>query len=140
MNISPTEWGPSYWFVLHTIAYHYPILPDKITKRKYYDFIQNIPLFIPDKKISENFEHLLSKYPVSPYLDSRKALLQWMNFIHNKVNVQLHKSQVTLVDSITSYVEKHVVKKKEKKKHGIIYCMLCILLFCIAYYCFHNKK
>ena len=140
MNISPTEWGPHYWFVLHTIAFNYPTIPDKITKRKYYDFIQNIPLFIPDKKMATKFEYLLTKYPVSPYLDKRQTLIQWMNFIHNKINVQLYKPEISLVHSLDLYLEKHYLKKKEKKKHGIQYFVVCIILVVIGLYCFQNKK
>jgi hypothetical protein len=139
MNISSTDWGPHYWFFLHTIAYHYPPVPDKITKRKYYDFIQNIPLFIPDKKISKNFENILAKYPVSPYLDKRQTLIQWMNFIHNKINVQLRKSEISLVESVDVYIEKYIFKKKKTKKQIIVYVTLCILLFFLGWYCFSKR-
>ena len=47
MILDPKIWGPHYWFVLHTIALQYPLHPTKIIKKKYYDFIQNLPLFIP---------------------------------------------------------------------------------------------
>ena len=46
-NLDPNIWGPHYWFFLHTIAMSYPIHPNAVTKKKYYDFVQNIPLFIP---------------------------------------------------------------------------------------------
>ena len=39
-------WEPNFWFFFHTIAHSYPAIPNSVTKRKYYDFIQNIPLFI----------------------------------------------------------------------------------------------
>lgn len=140
MNLSSTDWGPHYWFFLHTIAFHYPIVPDKIIKRKYYDFIQNIPVFIPDKQISKNFENLLAKYPVSPYLDKRQTLIQWMNFIHNKVNVQLQKSEMTLLESVDLYLEKYISKKKDTKNQRIVYFALCFILFFLGLYCFRDKS
>ena len=44
MALNPTVWGPHYWFVLHTIALSYPLSPNTTTKKKYYDFIQNLPV------------------------------------------------------------------------------------------------
>ena len=49
MSLDSAIWGPHYWFFLHTIALSYPIRPNTPTKKKYYEFIQNIPLFIPVK-------------------------------------------------------------------------------------------
>ena len=47
MALDPKVWGPHYWFVLHTIALTYPITPNDVCKKKYYDFIHNLPLFLP---------------------------------------------------------------------------------------------
>lgn len=45
MILNPEVWGPQYWFVLYSIAVSYPMNVNTVTKRKYYDFIQNLPLF-----------------------------------------------------------------------------------------------
>ena len=34
MFLSSDIWGPSYWFVLHTIALNYPEFPNAIAKKK----------------------------------------------------------------------------------------------------------
>ena len=83
----PNVWGPHYWFVLHTITLGYPLLPNDISKKKYYEFIHNIPLFIPVKQIGDKFSIILDKYPVAPSLDSRDSLIKWFHFIHNKINI-----------------------------------------------------
>ena len=94
MNLDPDIWGPHYWFFLHTLAYSYPATPNAITKRKYYDCIHNLPLFIPHDEIGNKFSRLLDKYPVTPYLDKRESFLRWVNFIHNKVNYNQGKEEV----------------------------------------------
>ena len=66
MTLEPKIWGPHYWFFLHTIALSYPNYPNTITKKKYYEFIQNMPLFIPIESISNDFSKLLDNYPVTP--------------------------------------------------------------------------
>lgn len=103
MNFDPIVWGPHYWFFLHTIAHSYPTTPNEVTKRKYYDMIQNMPLFIPVSDIGDRFSNLLDKYPVSPYLGSRESFVRWVHFIHNKVNVILGKDELSLLESIDAY-------------------------------------
>lgn len=84
-------WGPHFWFFLHTIAYNYPDTVNQVTKRKYYDFIHNLPLFIPEQNIGNTFSSMLDKYPLSPYLDNRDSFMRWIHFIHNKYNSYLGK-------------------------------------------------
>jgi len=103
MNFDPIVWGPHFWFFLHTIAHSYPTTPNEVTKRKYYDMIQNMPLFIPVSDIGDRFSNLLDKYPVSPYLGSRESFVRWVHFIHNKVNVILGKDEMSLLESIDAY-------------------------------------
>jgi hypothetical protein len=109
--LSPEVWGPHYWFFLHTIALTYPHRPNDITKKKYYEFIQNLPIFMPIEETSSEFIKLLDKYPVQPYLDSRDAFVRWMHFIHNKVNERLEKPKITLTDFYSSYYEHYKPKE-----------------------------
>lgn len=110
MEFDPTVWGPHYWFFLHTIAHSYPETPNEVTKRKYYDTIQNMPLFIPVADIGDRFSQLLDKYPVSPYLGSRESFVRWVHFIHNKINVMLGKDEMSLLESVDAYFAKYRAK------------------------------
>ena len=96
MELQPHIWGPHYWFFLHTSAFNYPVCPNAITKKKYYEFIMNLPLFIPHSKSSNDFCKLLDEYPVKPYLDSRNDLIKWIHFIHNRLNEKLNLPQKDL--------------------------------------------
>ena len=89
LRLDPNVWGPHYWFFLHTLALSYPHHPNAITKKKYYELLQNLPLFIPVESIGSDFSKLLDEYPVTAYLDSRESLIKWMHFIHNKINIRL---------------------------------------------------
>lgn len=102
-KFDPTVWGPHYWFFIHTVAYSYPEYPNATTKRKYYEFIQNLPLFLPDGEMGNNFSKLLDVYPVTPYLDSRESFIRWAHFIHNKMNIYLGKREVSLSESDEIY-------------------------------------
>lgn len=142
MTLDPKVWGPHYWFVLHTIAISYPINPNKTMKKKMYDFIQNLPLFLPIEEIGNNFSKFLNKYPVTPYLDSRKSLMRWVNFIHNKINVSLNKSELTFEESLTKYYEnykpieiklKEIKFYQEKKMFFIILFILLLAIIILIY-------
>jgi hypothetical protein len=105
--LDPKVWGPHYWFFLHTLAMTYPHHPNSVTKKKYYEFIQNLPLFLPVEEISGEFSKLIDKYPVTPYLDNRDSFVRWMHFIHNKINEKLEKPQISLNDFFVKYYDEY---------------------------------
>jgi len=139
MILDQKIWGPHYWFFLHTIAMSYPLYPNTITKKKYYDFIQNIPLFLPIESFSKDFSALLDEYPVIPYLDSRDALIRWMHFIHNKINIRLEKPTLSLHEFYKSYYDSY---KPRETKHAEFYNIIqkiiyIIVIGCIVFACYH---
>jgi len=139
MALDPSVWGPFYWFVLHTIALTYPINPNETIKKKYYEFIQNIPLFLPIPAIGNQFSALLDKFPVSPYLDSQPSLVKWMHFIHNKINVSLNLPEITMEEAMVKYYEHYkpkAVKDKEQRKQrekyvfaGVVFVILLLTFY-----------
>jgi hypothetical protein len=139
MTLDPKVWGPHYWFVLHTIAISYPIKPNDVIKKKYYDFIQNIPLFLPIEEIGNNFSKLLDKYPVTPYLDSRQSLVRWVHFIHNKINGSINLPNLTLEQSMTHYYENYKPKEikdleQRKRREKIIFSVVLATFTLTALY------
>lgn len=141
MKFNADVWGPHYWFFLHTIANSYPKVCNKVTQRKYYDLMMNMPLFIPDPEIGNYFSSLLDKYPVSPYLDSRESFKRWMNFIHNKVNSHIDKDNISndRADDIymSNYKPKHVIYTEQlniKKHHIYLFLTLCALILIYIFY------
>jgi hypothetical protein len=136
-----TVWGKHYWFFLHTVAHSYPIHPNAVTKRKYYDLITNFPLFIPDEKMGNRFAEMLDKYPVTPYLVSRDSFTRWVNFIHNKYNVLLGKPEVSYLEGVQSYFKKYepkpiLLSEKLKIHKRTIFIALFLVLFVLIYFLF----
>jgi hypothetical protein len=137
--LDPKIWGPHYWFFIHTVAMTYPNRPNAITKKKYYEFIQNLPLFIPVENMSGEFSKLLDKYPVTPYLDNRESLIRWTHFIHNKINQKLEKPQISLNEFYVKYYEEYKsqnVKMDEyyKLREKAIYCGIIVTIAGGIYY------
>jgi hypothetical protein len=134
MIFNPDVWGPHYWFFLHTIAESYPKTPNGVTKKKYYDLIQNIPLFIPIEEMGNKFSEMLDKYPVSPYLDNRDSFVRWMHFIHNKFNVLLGKEEISLPKALEKYRSEYKPKPvyiREKLNLKNHYIHLALILSCV---------
>lgn len=96
-------WLPNIWFFLRTVAHTYPDMPNTTTKRKYYDFIQNLPLFLPDEGFGNKFIQLLDSFPVSPYLDNRDSFFVWIHIMENRVNKILGKPIKTHFDHMNDY-------------------------------------
>jgi len=135
----PTVWGPHYWFFLMTIALSYPESPNSVTKRKYYDFILNLPLFIPNSEIGTKFSGLLDKYPVSPYLDTRESFVKWVHFIHNKVNVMIGKDEISYQTALDDYLSEYVPKpiylsERMKVSKYYIFAVFVSLCFLLIYF------
>lgn len=138
-SFDPEVWGPHYWFFLMTIAISYPLKANDVTRKKYYDLISNVPLFIPHPPIGNKFSNLLDKYPVSPYLEGKDAFLKWVNFIHNKINVELGKDEKTLTESLNSYYELYkpkeiILREQIKYKKKLVITVSIIVLVLGGYY------
>jgi hypothetical protein len=142
--MSPDIWGPHYWFVIHSMAYYYPEYPTNVTKRKYYEFIQNLPLFLPDEKIGNEFSAMLEKYPVSPFLDNRESFLRWTHFIHNKINVKLGKEEISIYKALDEFYYNFLPKPViEQKKHQIwndIAYVTCLMGLILLMYMFSSSN
>jgi hypothetical protein len=137
--LDPKVWGPHYWFFLHTLAMTYPHHPNTVTKKKYYEFIQNLPLFLPVEQISGEFSKLIDKYPITPYLDNRDSFVRWMHFIHNKINQKLEKPQISLNDFFTKYYDEYKTYDEKlieynKLKGKVIYFSIVLLISGSIYY------
>ena len=132
----PSVWGPHYWFFLDTVAMSYPKHPNSVTKKIYFDLIQHFHLFIPVKEHSENFNKLLSSYPISPYLDDRESFIRWVHFIHNKINSQLNIPKLPYHEFYTNYYNKYKEKSFKNNENKLLYrkimfVSLIILLFLV---------
>ena len=137
--LDPKVWGPHYWFFLHTVAMTYPHHPNAVTKKKYYEFVQNIPIFIPVEEISKEFEKLIDVYPITPYLDNRDSFVRWMHFIHNKINEKLEKNPITLNEFFVQYYNQYKSQNEKmadyyKLREKLIYGGILASILASIYY------
>jgi hypothetical protein len=140
MRLNENVWLPYLKFTLQTIAITYPKNPNNVTKKKYYDFIQNIPILFPLYPMGSNFVKLLDKFPVTPYLDSRMSFMKWIYFIFNKIDIGDNKPETTFYESLERYYEKYKpkelldVEKFKKQERYIQFGIGVSLLLLIMYF------
>ena len=112
-----------------------------MSKKKYYDFIQNLPLFLPVPEIGNTFSKFLDRYPVTPYLDSRASFMKWTHFIHNKINTALNQPEITMDEAMVAYYEhykpkaiKEEVQRKRREKYAFLFIVITALLLGLYLY------
>ena len=138
MGLNYNVWLPHLKFTLQTIAITYPARPNEVSRKKYYDFIQNLPLFLPISNMGNLFSTFLDKYPVTPYLDSRESFIKWMHFIHNKINIYLDKNPLNMTDAMKNYYNLYkpkAIKNKEDsrmREKMVFFSILCLLIIIIV--------
>ena len=138
-KLSPEVWGPPLWHTLLTFALAYPTHPNTITQRKYYDFIQNLPVFLPNPDIRNKFTELINLYPIQPYLKTRDSFVHWVIFIHNRVNKIQGKKELSVNQALDKYYAHYrtpVIKISEKMRisketvqNGLIIGLLFVIFF-----------
>jgi len=87
-----TVWGPSFWHVLHTMSFNYPVEPNAEAKKKYKEFMLLLPSVLPCKYCRENLAKIYeTKKPTDRDMESRDAFSRYVYGLHEAVNANLKK-------------------------------------------------
>lgn len=162
--MEPTIWGPFMWFILHIITFNYPDEPTIFIKESYRDFFISLKNVIPCDHCSKHYAKHIQNYPITPHLDNKKKLIEWLIYIHNKVNISLGKRTYTInevldtyekIDPISpfaiqsldvknkiteTYNKSKFVEENFKKKNKILYTFIVISIIIILIINVINKK
>ena len=144
MKLKYEIWLPKLQFTLQTIALRYPESPNEVTIRKYYNLIQNLPVFFPDEPLGKDLEKLLDEFPVTPYMNSKQSFMKWIHYLFNKINSKVGKDPVSFYDNLEDYYQhykpKEIINKEHiKYKKHILYGTTFSLFLLISIY-FYNKN
>ena len=110
-ELDPIVWLPHFWFFLYSTAHCYPDTPNSVTKRKYYDFVLNLPLYFPNATCSNYFSRLLDTFPVTPYLDNKDSFTYWVHCIQNRMDQYLGLPEKTYLQHLDEYYGEYLPKQ-----------------------------
>jgi hypothetical protein len=141
-DLLPDIWLPHFWFFLYTVAHSFPDHPNAVIKRKYYDFVQNLPLYCPHGDLRNRFTRLLDTFPVTPYLDNKDSFTYWVHFVNNKMDYEIGKEEHTYFEHLDSYYESYLPKSYSLSKQFKIerkYIIMMILVLCGFFILLYTK-
>ncbi len=85
-------WGPSYWHILHTMSFNYPIKPTCDDKKNYRNLILNLKNVLPCKYCRINLVKNFNTLPLRECdLKDRKSFSKYVYDLHELVNDMLGK-------------------------------------------------
>lgn len=110
--MDPKQWGPPFWFTLHTISLNYPFFPSEEEKSRYRNFFHSFEFMLPCSACRQHYTEHLVEHPISNALANRRTLVTWVVTIHNRVNRVNGKKEWSVEDAVQLY-EKLLLHKIE---------------------------
>ena len=136
MKLLYKVWSPHLWFSLTTLTFSYPKKPSEDFKKQYYTLFHNLPIYYPYDNFDNHFANILKQYPITPYLDSKKSLIKWINFVRNKTNKIYELPEQKENDYLREYYDNYTDKREYKrglklKKYFTITALMILLIIYI---------
>ena len=98
MGYSPELWGKEAWHFIHFVALTYPNNPTEEDRNNYMAFVKSLQFVLPCPSCSENYKVKFQDYP--PRMDSKRDFFEWTVDIHNMVNKQNGKRELSYQEAI----------------------------------------
>lgn len=96
--------GPKLWKSIHNVALlEYPENPSEDDKTYYMNYYKDFWKIIPCLKCSVNYRKNWEELPITSYLESRTQLFEWTVLLHNIVNKELGKKEISLSEALSIY-------------------------------------
>ena len=139
----PSIWGPQLWYIMHLISFEYPINPTEYDKRIYHDFYTSLKDVIPCEDCKKHYREHITRYPLTPHLDSRDNLVKWVIQVHNFVNTSLGKPTLSIEQVMMIYKDlkpqspfikvdtERIIKQTEQKEYYRLYVFIFLALVII---------
>ena len=124
--MQPDLWGPKLWQSIHFIALGYPDKPTESDVINYYRFFSNLWHVIPCYKCSINYKNHLKELPIDTYLSSKMKLFEWSVLLHNIVNKELGKNEISINDALNKLTNHNQIYFKNSYVYYIILLLIII--------------
>lgn len=101
-------WGPSMWFILHSVGFSYPINPTEEDKQEVYNFFKSLGHVLPCSVCRKHFKRNFEEIPIK--LNNREDLSTWLVDVHNEINGRTGKKTMTLEQVKKLYEQQYQMK------------------------------
>jgi hypothetical protein len=124
-QLKTSVWVQHYWFVALTVCLSYPVNPNDNIKKQYYELYQNIFLYLPSNDDIRPYYSYIERFPITPYLDSRESLLQWLFFIRHQITDSLGIDRQSRQSLMKDYYDQYISKPtRDFEKHVMKKCLI----------------
>ena len=109
--MTPGEWGPFIWHLIHNVAFLIPSDEYFIKYKHFYvNFFNSLKKVIPCPICRNHYNNLINKK--SPMkCNNKQSLIQWTIDIHNNINSRLGKKNMSLKDALKQdFIPKKIYK------------------------------
>lgn len=103
--MNPKVWGKYIWLSIHIIALGYPDKPSEQDKKNYKDYYTNLWKVLPCEKCSINYVRHLRELPIDENLTDTMSLFKWTVDLHNIVNKETGKRQLSFEEALEIYTK-----------------------------------
>ena len=118
IHLPPHIWGPIFWSTLHIASLGYSDTPTDRQRKNAAAFYESLVDMLPCPICRNHYEQNLSEMPVKEALNSRMELVKWVFDMHNRINVQLGKRQITFGEFIKSMQNLEKAKESRPPSHS----------------------
>jgi hypothetical protein len=98
----PSIWGPILWNTMHIVSLGYPDDPASEVQHAATSFYNSLSFLIPCPVCRDHYTQHIREMP--PAVESKKALVEWVWTLHNRVNRDIGKSEVSF-DAFMNHME-----------------------------------
>jgi hypothetical protein len=139
MGYNPSTWGRQAWHFIHMVALSYPpkeALNEEV-KEKYYKFFESLGYTLPCPYCSQHFREKFQKNP--PPMESREELFEWTVDIHNSVNRDNGKRELTYQEAKRQIFKNAENKSNDYMIYGVAVSVSLITMICLFGYSMRKK-
>mmetsp|Transcript_3158 Transcript_3158/g.9441 ORF Transcript_3158/g.9441 Transcript_3158/m.9441 type:complete len:215 (-) Transcript_3158:194-838(-) len=101
----PGVWGPPTWFFLHSVTLALPERVPPEQQREFSSLMLAMQKLLPCPGCSKHLVGHMREHPLEPHLGTRDGLVQWMIDIHNMVNRDIGKPELTKEEVLRLYLD-----------------------------------
>jgi hypothetical protein len=95
IGMGPSVWGPIFWMTMHIVTVGYSPFPTEAEQTAAINFFESLQYMIPCPICKEHYKENLKSNPVKDAVEDKQKLIRWLFNMHNTINTQLGKPEVS---------------------------------------------